>query len=284
MTSFSLNFIMAHTRRILKPEDPIALMGQKTYDSLPQLSQNSLELSSRYRIALAISEVIYKLIKSPNLLIVLILLGLWKRKREGFESPDWYLLLVFAGLFVMSVFYARQIYYFSTRHGLTLVLPTLFFAGHGLDFVAERVSRGLNGLTSGWPFVKKHLLHLLTIFFIIIFLTQGIFFKQTDKFIQKEMGLWLRGNGYRGSVIMGPKQLLRLAFYADGKFLEMPDSWQKAVESIRKDEVRIVIVDSCTIGEDCPSFLANWSKEGFLLVREIKEVGRNCFFQIYSVR
>jgi hypothetical protein len=280
MASFSVNFITAHTRRILKPQDPIAVMGQKTYESLPQLSQDSLELASRHRWVLAISEVIHKFIKSANLLIVLILLGLWKRKKEGFESSDWYLLYTFTALFLMSIFYARQLYYFSTRHGLTLVLPCLFFAGHGLGFIAEIVSRELNRF-SGWTIIKKYPLHLLTIFFIIIFLAQGISFKRTDKFIQKEIGLWLRGNGYEGSVIMGPNKFLRLAFYANGTFLAMPDSWEKVIRSIRESEVRIVVVDSCTIGQDCPAFLHNWPQAGLFPLNGPVGKKEKCPIQIY---
>src|SRR4030042_1346412 len=47
MTSFSLKFITAHTQTILKPQDPIDAMGEKTYFSLPMISQDSLELASR---------------------------------------------------------------------------------------------------------------------------------------------------------------------------------------------------------------------------------------------
>jgi hypothetical protein len=284
MTSFSINVIRQNMRAILRPGDPIARINTGDYKSLPPLTKDALELGIRHRSILAFFEVIYKFIKSANLLIVLILLGLWKRKREGFESPDWYLVVVFTGLFIISASYARQIYYFSTRHGLTLVLPCFFFAGHGLDFIAERFSRGLDHLTSRWNIIKKYLVHFLTLIIIILFLAQGLSFKRSEKFIQKEIGVWLKEKGYQGSVIMGPKQLLRLAFYADGKFVELPDSWEKAMESIPKNGVRILIIDSCTIAEDCPSFLANWSKDGFLLIREIKEAGKNCLFQIYSVR
>jgi 4-amino-4-deoxy-L-arabinose transferase-like glycosyltransferase len=284
MTSFSLKFITAHAQTMLKPRDPIRVLEQKTYGSLPQLSQDSLELASRHRIVLAISEVIYKSVKSANLLIILILIGFWQRRKEGFKSSDWYLLYVFAALFCMSVFYCRQIYYFSTRHGLTLVLPTLFFSGYGLHLIAERFSQGLNRLTSGWSIVRKYLLHLLTIFFIIIFLVEGISFKRTDKFIQKEIGFWLKENGYQGSVVMGPEKFLRLAFYLDGRFVEMPSSWEKAIDSIRKNGVGILVVDSCTIEEDCPGFFANRSSDGFLILREIKEKGRGCLLQIYQVR
>jgi hypothetical protein len=283
MASFSVNFITAHTQTILKPQDPIDAMGEKTYVSLPMISQDALEFARRHRIVLAISEVIYKFIKSANLLIILVLLGFWRRKKEGFTSSDRYLFYTFAALFLMSVLYARQLYYFSTRHGLTLLLPCFFFVGHGLDAVVGILSRGIERLGSRGGLSRRYLLPILTFLLILIFLSQGLGGKGKEKTTIKEAGLWLKDNGYHGSVVMGPKKFLRLTFYADGKFVEMPNSWEKAMESIRKNGVRIVIVDSCTVEQDCPSCLANWSTGGFRLVREIKEVGRNCFLQMYNV-
>jgi len=284
MTSFSINVIRQNMRAILRPGDPIARINTEDYKSLPPLTKDALELGIRHRFILAVFEVIYKFIKSANFLIVLILLGLWKRKREGFESPDWYLLVVFTSLFIMSASYARQTYYFSTRHGLTLVMPCLFFAGHGLDFIAERFSRGLDHLASRWSIIRKYLVHFLTLIIIILFLAQGLSFKRSEKFIQKEVGLWLKEKGYQGSVIMGPKQLLRLAFYADGKLVEMPDSWEKAIQSIREKEVKIVVVDSCTIEKDCPDFLTNWSRAGLFHLNGPAVKKEKCPIDIYSVQ
>jgi hypothetical protein len=284
MTSFSVNFIKAHTQTILKPQDPIDTMGEKTYFSLPMISQDALEFASRHRIVLAISEVIYKFIKSANLLIILVLLGFWKRRKEGFISSDRYLFYTFAALFLMSVFYARQLYYFSTRHGLTLLLPCLFLAGHGLDAAVGILNRGMERLGSGWALIRKYLPPILTFLLILLFLSQGLGGKGKEKTTIKEAGLWLKENGYQGSVIMGPKQLLRLAFYADGRFVEMPDSWEKAIESIRQKEVKIVVIDSCTIERDCPGFLEKHHNTGLSPLHEVKERREGCFVELYQVK
>jgi 4-amino-4-deoxy-L-arabinose transferase-like glycosyltransferase len=284
MVSFSAGVIKGHIHAILTPMDPIARIEAKTYESLPQFSKDSLELASRHRFVLAISEVIYKFIKSANLLIVLIVLGLWKRKKERFESSDWYLLYAFAALFVVSIFYTRQVYYFSTRHGLTLVLPFLFFAGHGLDFIVNILRNRLNRVTSRWSFIKKYLPYIIAIVLVVVLLVYGISFKRTEKFIQKEIGLWLQEKGYQGSVIMGPKNLLRLAFYADGKFLEMPDSWEKVIDSIHRNGVRVVVIDSCTIEQDCPGFLINWPQASISPLRVPLEKRGKCAIQVYEVK
>jgi len=105
-----------------------------------------------------------------------------------------------------------------------------------------------------------------------------------EKITIKEAGHWLKENGYQGTVVMGPKKFLRLAFYADGRFVELPDLWEKAIESIRKNGVRIVAIDSCTIDQDCPGFFENKSKDGFLLLQELKEKRENCAIRIYQVQ
>jgi 4-amino-4-deoxy-L-arabinose transferase-like glycosyltransferase len=283
MTSFSVNFIIDHSRKTLQPTDPIIPIGQKTYNSLPNISKYSLELARGHRVVVAISEVIYKFIKSANLLIVLILLGLWKRKKEGFESSDWYLLYMFAALFGMSVFYTWQIYYFSTRHGLTLVLPSLYFAAPGLLFLTETFSRGINRFTPGWAIMKGYMFHILTFSLIMIFLFQGFSVKREDKTNLKEVGLWLKENGYQGSVIMGSKEFIRLVFYADGKFLEIPNSWEMVIGSIHQNRVRLVVVDSCTIEQDYPGFLANLPQAGLFPIQGPKGEKGKYEIQIYGV-
>lgn len=283
MASFPVNYIKGEVRNILQPKDPIDAMGQKTYDSLPIISQDSLELASRHRVVLAISEVFYKFIKSANLLIILIFLGLWERKKKGFEASDWYLLYTFAALVMMSILYARQLYYFSTRHGLTLVLPFVYFAGIGLVFSTEIVRRTLNRITPGWTVLKRYVFHILTFSLVIIFLVQGLSARRTEKVNFKEMGFWLKERGYQGSVIMGGKKFLRLVFYADGEFLEMPNSWEKVVESINKKNVRVVVIDSCTIEQDCPGFYKNWQRTGLFLLQETKGEEEKCAIQIYGI-
>jgi len=283
MISVRLKFITANARAVLQPLDPIAWMDPKVYESLYYISRNAVDLASRHRVVLAISEVLYKLIKSANLLIVLILLGLWKRRKEGLEPPDWYLLYTFGALFCMSVLYTRQIYYFSTRHGLTLVLPCLFFAAHGLEFIAGTLSHRLNGFSSRWIVIRKYLIHIVTILLVIIFLAQGLSDRRADKIRLKEVGLWLKEKGYQGSVIMGPQRFLRLVFYAEGKFVEIPDSWGKLLDIIRQNGVKVVVIDPCTILQECPDFPKRLDGTALFRIQGPNGRGDRCSIQIYGV-
>jgi hypothetical protein len=62
----------------------------------------------------------------------------------------------------------------------------------------------------------------------------------------------------------------------------MPDSLEKVVESIKRDGVEIVVVDSCTIDQDCPDFLENWSRAGLFQVKAFKREKEKCVIQIYG--
>ncbi len=93
--------------------------------------------------------------------------------------------------------------------------------------------------------------------------------------------IWLNDKGYQRSVIMGPKQLGRLAFYAGGEFLQMPDSRKKVIQSIRESGVKIVVIDSYTIEQDCPGFLANRPLTGLFPLDGAKGKVEKCPIQIY---
>jgi hypothetical protein len=97
---------------------------------------------------------------------------------------------------------------------------------------------------------------------IFIFFIQALPVDRADKIHMKKIGLGLKEKGYHGSTIMGPARLSRLVFYADGRFVEMPDSWENVAQSIQRDGVRLIVVDVKTIEKDCPGFSENWSRAG----------------------
>ncbi|OGW53587.1 MAG: hypothetical protein A2Y81_05955 [Nitrospirae bacterium RBG_13_43_8] len=52
-------------------------------------------------------------------------------------------------------------------------------------------------------------------------------------------------------------RIKRVAFYADGTFLEMPESREKVGKDIEQKDVKIVLIDTCATEQDCPGFLTN---------------------------
>jgi hypothetical protein len=64
----------------------------------------------------------------------------------------------------------------------------------------------------------------------------------------------------------------------------MPDSWKTVIESINRNGVKIVVIDPCTIKEDCPDFLANLPGGKLFPLQGPKAKGEKCALQIYGVR
>ncbi len=283
MSTFSINTVLSNIYTSIRPGDPIGRINTEVYKKLPPLTQDALELARRHRIVLAISEVIYKFIKSSNLIIFLIIFGLWKRRKDGFESSDWYLIYLIIALFGMSVFYTRQSYYFSTRHGLMIVLPFLYFGAHGLDFLSELFNRAKDKTYLKRMVISRYLLHVIILLLLLFFFIKGLSPIRADKVNIKETGLWLKKNGYSGSVIMGSKEFIRLAFYTDGKFLEIPDSWEKVIEKVSQNGVRIIVIDTCSIEREFPTFYSDLKNIKLSLLKSFKGQGRECFIEVFRV-
>jgi hypothetical protein len=148
------------------------------------------------------------------------------------------------------------------------------------DTLSQRISR----LFPGLDFIKKHLFYIVTILLTIIFLAQGLAATRTEKINLKEIGLWLKQSGYQKSVIMAPDRFARLVFYADGKMLEMPDSWKDLIDAIQRNGVRIVVIDPCTIKEDCPDFLASLPGSRLYPIPGPKGREEKRAIQMYGVR
>ncbi len=278
--------VKTYTIMILNLPEPVRAIDEKAYGSLPIISESFRELVRSYKPVMVTSEVAYKLIKCANLLCIPIVFALWVRVKRGFNGADRFLLCVWAALLGMSLLYAWETQYFSTRHGLTLVFPGFFFASLGMIEIAERLSRVADHVSWRRVSIKKVFVPVLTSLVIFLFLIQVQDFStaRKNKTEMRIVGVWLKEQGFGGSVIMGPTRLSRLAFYAEGRFIEMPGSWEKAIESIRQIGVQIVVVDSCAIEKDCPDLKANLLRTGMAQLEGPRyEIG-NCAVEIYKVR
>ena len=282
-----VSLLRSYLTMILQMPDSIRAVDEKAYGSLPVISQSFRELVRSYKPVLVASEVAYKLVKCANVLCIPIVFALWIRLKRGFDAADRYLLSVWAALLGMSFVYTWESNYFSTRHGLTLLFPCFFFAGLGLIEIAERFSRIPDRVAWRRVSIKNISVPVLTSLVIFVLLIQAPDFltvrKEKDKGEMKIIGIWLKENGYGGSAIMGPSRLSRLAFYAEARFIEMPGSWEKVIESIHQNGVRIVVVDSCATERDYPGLRANLLRAGVARLEGPKYESGNCATEIYWV-
>ena len=83
-----------------------------------------------------------------------------------------------------------------------------------------------------------------------------------DKLEIKEIGLWLKDHGYAHSIILGQPEFIRLAFYADGEFIALPNgSYEDIIQFARGKEANLLVINKKTIGELSPQFLETVSSK-----------------------
>ncbi len=79
--------------------------------------------------------------------------------------------------------------------------------------------------------------------------------QRKDKLELKEIGLWLKNNGYSHPIIIGQHEFSRLAFYADGKFIQLPtESYEDIVQFAREKKASVLVINEKTIDRHSPNF------------------------------
>jgi hypothetical protein len=64
----------------------------------------------------------------------------------------------------------------------------------------------------------------------------------------KEIGAWLKTNGYAHSIIVGQEEFDRLAFYADSEFISLPKgTYEEIIRFARERKANLLVVDKVAI-------------------------------------
>jgi hypothetical protein len=72
----------------------------------------------------------------------------------------------------------------------------------------------------------------------------------------KEIGLWLKNNGYAHSIIIGQIEFARLSFYADGEFIYLLEgSYEDIMRFAKEKEAGLMVINKKTIDHFSPGFL-----------------------------
>jgi hypothetical protein len=98
----------------------------------------------------------------------------------------------------------------------------------------------------------------MIVLIIIAMLFIGLRPQRKDKLELKEIGLWLKNNGYANSVILGQAELMRLAFYADSKFIPIPKgSNEDIIRFAREKKGSLLVIDKevMVMDRQSPNFL-----------------------------
>ena len=224
---------------------------------ISQIGKEFFYLAEKHRFVLYSYHIFFKTVKVFNILFLLFLFGLIKRKKIGYSQDEFLLFFIYAVFVPIFLIYLKDTNYLSTRHPFPMVVPSLIWSGVGFVELRERLILWIKG--RDFP-SKEQMLRWLTplLLFVICVPLLAMAFAphRNDKLELKETGLWLRNNGYAHSTILGQHEFARLAFYADGKFIPfLKRSYEDIIRFAREEKVNLLVINKNTIDHLSPHFL-----------------------------
>lgn len=227
-------------------------------EDLSRYEKNLFQLAREHRFTLYVSHIAYKLIKVFTIpLFLLFIFGVVKRKEVRYRGDE-FLLVPIYGIFIAAfLFHLSNTNYLSTRYPFPLVVPSLIWCGVGF---VEFKERGIQWIrVKVFPFqdhVIRWLVPLVLAAICIPLLAMAWAPNRKDKLELKEIGLWLKGHGYASSTIAGQYEFIRLAFYADGEFIEIPKgNYRDIIRFAREKNAKVLVINKKTIDYFSPHFL-----------------------------
>jgi 4-amino-4-deoxy-L-arabinose transferase-like glycosyltransferase len=266
----------------MKPWDDSS-QGQDEFIRLRQF----LSLATEHRIGIVTLEMMGKFQKTMHpLLLILLLFGAIRRKEIQYQGKEeLFLFSVLAFFFLILIGYGTITFYIGTRHMIALVTLCLAWAGIGVFELEYRI-RHTNWLAKssqkcGAGF--RNMRWILLILIVLALLPKTLAPQRVEKVPIKEAGIWIKEHGARNPVVMTQGRLVRIAFYADGTFLEVPKD-QDLFEYAKKNRVNFLAINEKDIERSHPNLIHSLDSEQF---REEVVIGKSSgsyVIRIYSVR
>ena len=239
----------------------------------PLLSLASDPLMAIEKIVLGFFNSIYKFQQALNpLLFLFVLLALvWKRVYPYTLKGDFYLLshfIFFFGL-VLPFFWVTRRY---TSPLIPISLPWAAFGLLGLiNWISPRLKEGKS----------KEIITVLLLSLILIglFVQGRVIHPRSHRFIQKEIGLWMKDHLPKGVKVMS--SMPQEAFYAEMPWVRMPqESYEGIIEMAHSNGVQYLVIDE-KIEEDTPGFWEKVKQGNLIQLLDYKRENRRMvIFQI----
>lgn len=246
-----------------------------------------LSLATEHRIGIVTLEMMGTFQKAMHpLLLILLLFGAIRRKEIQYRKrEELFLLSLLAIFFLILAGYGNITFYIGTRHMIAPVILCLAWAGAGVFEVEYRMkhtpwlirSRDNRGA------VSRNMQWILLILIVLALLPKTLAPQRVEKIPIKEAGIWIGEHGPRDPVIMGHGSLARIAFYADGSFLEAPKG-QDLFEYARENRVNFLAINEKEIERSHPYLIHSLSPEQFKEEIVIGKSSGPYVIRIYSVK
>ena len=246
-----------------------------------------LSLATEHRIGILTLEMIGKFQKVMHpLLLILLLFGAIRRKETQYHKrEELFLLSILAIFFLILVRYGTIYFYIGTRHMIASVILCLAWAGVGVLELEYRIRH------TSWPTRSndkkgvslRNMRWILLILIVLALLPKTLAPQRVEKIPIKEAGRWIGEHGPRDPVIMAHGGLARIAFYADGSFLEIPRN-QDLYEYAKEKQVDFLAINEKDIERSHQNLIHSLNPEQF---KEEVVIGKSSGFyviRIYSVK
>ena len=229
-----------------------------------QKTKRFIDLAIKHRFVLYASNIIYKTTKVFNILFLLFLFGLIKRRVVRYRPEEFLLFAIYAVFITVFFLYMNITDYLSTRHPFAIVTLSLIWCGVGFIELKERLNSWLEARDFQLKAMALRWLNPLILLLICIPLLSMAWAPQRkDKVELKEIGLWLKNNGHDHSIIAGQKEFSRLAFYAGSDFIILSDaSYQDIVKYSRSKKADLLVINEKTIEHLSPNFFNSIPTKG----------------------
>jgi len=244
-----------------------------------------LSLAKDHRIGIIGLEAVSKFLKAIHpLLFVLLIFGVIKRKNVEYHGKELFLLCVLGIFLLIFVRYGSIFIYIGTRHMMVPVLLCLGWAGTGIFELEYRIrhTSWLTGSKDKRGVSSRNMRWVLLIVIILALLPKTLAPQRAEKIPVKEAGRWIGEHGPRAPVIMAHGGLARIAFYADGTFLEAPKD-QDLFEYAKKNRVNFLAINEKDIEQSHPNLIHSLDPEQFKEEVVIGESSGSYVIRIYSV-
>jgi hypothetical protein len=236
-----------------------SIIEEEVEDTNLSLSgKNLFQLAIKYRFLIYVIHASYHIIYAFSIpLFLLFLFGFVRRKKVVYRVDEFLLIALHGIFFAAFLFYLSKYNYFTTRHAFPVVVPSLIWCGVGFVELKQRIVYWIEKRSFSF---KEQALRWLTPFLLLLIciplLAMAWAPHRKNKLELKEIGLWLRDHGYAHSIIIGQYEFIRLAFYADGEFIELAKgTYQDTIRFVSEKEGDLLVINKKTIDHFSPGFV-----------------------------
>jgi hypothetical protein len=205
-----------------------------------------LGIAIRHRFAVFFFYIMSKTIDAFGIILfVLFIFGLIKRFVIPYQLDEFLLLAIYVTYIPLFFLLLNFAGYLQTKNIFPLLVPSLIWSGVGFEEFVVRIKSRIQKYS--FPFKESGLRHIglvMIMLIMIAMLFMGLRPQREDKLELKEIGLWLKNNGFANSIIVGRADVMRLAFYADSEFIPIPKgSCEDTIRFAKQRKANLLVID-----------------------------------------